>query len=180
MKRLLYVIPLVAALVLGASNAANGQGEQDNATYGRPAPAVLAPPAGNSLSSVFRAHGVQVYQCTAGAWTFLEPAASLTGHSVKPLSYARLSVLHFRGPSWESADDGSLVTATAVANSPVPGSIAELLLKAASNRGTGIFGRVTYVQRLSTTGGAMPTGACTDGATKGVPYTAEYRFFVAS
>jgi hypothetical protein len=175
----LYVIPLVTALVLGASSAANGQDERDEATYGRPAPAALAPPAGNTLSSVFRAHGVQVYQCAAGAWTFLEPAASLTGHRANPPSFLRLSVLHFRGPSWESADDGSLVTATAVANSPVPGSIPELLLKAATNRGDGLFGAVTYVQRLSTTGGAAPTGPCTGAATKGVPYTAEYRFFVA-
>jgi hypothetical protein len=56
---------------------------------------------------------VQVYQCTA---------------------------VYFRGPSGESTDDGSLVEATVVASSPVPGSIPQLLLQATRNRGDGVFG----------------------------------------
>jgi hypothetical protein len=52
-----------------------------------------------------------------------------------------------------------------------------LLLKAATNRGDGIFGKVSYIQRLNTSGGLAPAGACTDGKTTGVPYTAKYRFF---
>jgi hypothetical protein len=60
----------------------------------------------------------------------------------------------------------------------VPGSIAQLLLQASKNRGAGLFGKVTYVQRLATSGGAAPTGSCTDGQTSGVPYRAEYRFYV--
>ena len=125
------------------------------------------------------AQGVQVYQCTAGAWVFLEPAASLSGKTTgKNRTYQ--TAVHFRGPSWESTLDGSLVTATAVGSAPVPGSISLLLLKAATNRGDGIFGKVTYIQRLNTAGGLAPAGACTDGKTVGVPYTAKYRFFAAA
>jgi hypothetical protein len=65
-----------------------------------------------------------------------------------------------------------------VASSPVPGSIPQLLLQATKTRGEGVFGHVTYVQRLATSGGVAPTGACTDGRTAGIPYQAEYRFFV--
>jgi hypothetical protein len=49
---------------------------------------------------------------------------------------------------------------------------------AGETRGDGIFGSVTYVQRLDTTGGLAPATACADGQTRGIPYTAEYRFYV--
>jgi hypothetical protein len=75
--------------------------------------------------------------------------------------------------------DGSSVTAAAQANSPVPNSIPQLLLKSTGNRGPGLLSAVTFVQRLNTTGGASPTGACTDGVTASVPYTADYAFWVA-
>jgi hypothetical protein len=176
-RRVAYLVPLTAALV--ALGSANAQGQAEQTRGDRPIPAALVPPAGNVLSSVFHAEGVQVYQCTAGAWTFVEPAATLTGRSVARGGPKRLSAVHFRGPSWESTNDGTLVEARAVANSPVTGSIPELLLQATKTRGDGVFGRVTYIQRLATRGGVAPTGACTDGATTGVPYKAEYRFYVA-
>jgi hypothetical protein len=62
----------------------------------------------------------------------------------------------------------------------VPGSIPQLLLRATENRGTGIFGRVTFINRLETHGGMAPTGTCSDGQTTGVPYTARYLFYVSS
>jgi hypothetical protein len=138
----------------------------------RPVPPEIQVPPGNTLIARFAARGVQVYQCPAGTWTFLEPAAVLGDRNP--------AAVHFRGPSWESTRDGSLVTGTAVASLPVTGSIPQLLLQAASRRGTGIFGAVTYIQRLNTSGGAAPTTACVAGQTRGVPYTAEYRFYIAS
>jgi len=133
-------------------------------------PAAIRVPPGNRLIAAMDAQGVQVYQCSSGAWTFLEPVAELGDPTP--------AVIHFRGPSWESIRDGSLVEAATVASSPVPGSIAQLLLQATRTRGDGIFGDVTYVQRLDTAGGAAPTTACKNGQTQGVPYTAEYRFYV--
>jgi hypothetical protein len=62
----------------------------------------------------------------------------------------------------------------------VTGSIPQLLLQATRTRGDGVFGGVTYVQRLATRGGVAPSGTCADGATAGVRYTAEYRFFKAA
>jgi Protein of unknown function (DUF3455) len=136
-------------------------------------PPELAVPAGNKLVAVLPALGVQVYQCTSGAWTFLEPAAQLFD-GIRP------AAIHFRGPSWESTRDGSLVTGRVVTSLPVTGSIPQLLLAAATTRGDGLFGHVTFIQRLATTGGAMPTGACTDGATQAVRYTARYLFYTAA
>jgi hypothetical protein len=156
--------------VLAAGNSA----ARAAALAGRP-PAILDVPAGNALTAAFSARGVQVYRCTAGAWVFVEPAANLSGWSTQPTRGQ--DAVHFRGPSWESTVDGSLVEAKVSASSPVPGSIAQLLLQASVNRGDGVFGKVSYIQRLNTSGGAFPAGACTEGATTGVPYKATYLFY---
>jgi hypothetical protein len=111
-------------------------------------------------------------QCTAGAWTFLQPDAILRNHG-------RAQVLHTKGPVWTSVVDGSSVTGASQASSPVPNAIPELLLKATANRGPGLLGSVTYIQRLHTTGGLAPAGACTEATTVSVPYTADYAFWVA-
>jgi hypothetical protein len=169
--RRLGAATLLALALVGVS-ASSAHSQQQQST--RQIPAALVPPAGNVLSATFAAKGVQVYTCTSGAWVFTEPAANLAGWAGRPVT-----AIHFRGPSWESTDDGSLVTAKAIANSPVAGSIPELLLQSTGNMGDGMFGRVTYIQRLSTRGGAAPTTACTEGQRAGVPYRAEYRFYVA-
>lgn len=130
------------------------------------------------MSAQFLGSGVQIYQCTAGAWAFLEPAANLVGFAVGTSGVK--TAIHYKGPTWESTNDGSLVQGVTIASSPVPGSIPQLLLKATANRGTGIFGTVTYINRLDTQGGAAPTGSCTSGQTIGVPYTAQYLFYVPS
>lgn len=144
-------------------------------------PAALVPPAGNSLTSVFKAKGVQIYGCTDAKWTLIEPAASLTGISLNPVKVA--SALHFRGPSWQSPDDGSLVEGTGPVSAPsaTPNSIPQLLVTAkVPTRGPGVFGGVTFIQRLATVGGVAPATACTAGTTTAVSYQAVYRFFKKS
>lgn len=139
-------------------------------------PKEIAVPAGNRLIGTMQARGQQVYTCTAGAWVFTEPVATLTGR----VNNRPVTAIHFKGPSWESIDDGSLVTATSQATSPVTGSIAQLLLKATPTAGSnGVFSKVTFIHRLATSGGAAPAGACTDGTRLGVAYRAEYRFYTA-
>jgi Protein of unknown function (DUF3455) len=139
--------------------------------HGESVPAALAVPAGQRLVADLRVvQGSQVYQCVAGTWTLLEPDAVLRSGDTL--------VLHTRGPAWTSASDGSSVTGAAVASVPKSGAVPELLLRATANRGTGLLGDVDFVQRLDTRGGVAPTTTCTDGQTKAVHYSAEYRFFV--
>ncbi len=140
-------------------------------------PATLVPPPGNVLTSVFKARGVQVYGCTNGAWALLEPAASLTGITLNPTR--RATAIHFRGPSWQSDSDGTLVEGTSPVSAPstTPNSIPQLLVTAKLSRGTGVFGGVTFIQRLNTSGGVAPAGACAAGDITSVPYRADYRFF---
>jgi hypothetical protein len=179
LRRLAFAAPLAAALVVTTAGSVQAQvPKPDKASPS--IPAEIQVPAGNTLALVFGAQGVQVYTCTDGAWKFTEPAAQLVGYGAKAGFPKFATAIHFRGPSWESTDDGSVVTAASVASSPVTGSIPQLLLKAATNQGSGVFGKVTYVQRLATTGGAAPAGSCTSGAVQGVKYGAEYRFYIAS
>ena len=141
-------------------------------------PAAIAVPDGNKLDSVFKAKGVQIYGCAANAWTLIEPAATLTGITLKPVK--KVNAIHYRGPSWQSDSDGTLVEGTAPKSAPsaTPNSIAQLLVTAKISRGEGTFGGVTFIQRLATVGGVAPTTAtCTDGDRVSVRYTAVYRFF---
>ncbi|MEV6300312.1 DUF3455 domain-containing protein [Actinoplanes sp. NPDC051861] len=156
--------------------------QEESFLGGKPTvPAELAPPAGNVVDSVFKARGVQIYGCQNAVWTLIEPAATLTGVRLSPVK--KVTALHFRGPSWQSDQDGSLLEgdgASAVrAPSSTPNSIPQLRITAKLTRGDGVFGKVTYIQRLDTKGGIAPAGACSGTATTAVPYTAVYRFFVA-
>jgi hypothetical protein len=136
-------------------------------------PAPLQVPAGNKLEVSLDGSGVQIYRCAKAVWSLLEPAATLSDHG-QPVG------LHFKGPIWVSTVDGSEVGAAPVATVNQDGAIPELLLKANQTQGEGTFSRVTYVQRLRTKGGVSPSGTCPDGAQQALPYTAVYRFWMAS
>jgi len=65
------------------------------------------------------------------------------------------------------------------APSPNANSIPLLRLEVLERQGTGMFSPVSYIQRLNTTGGVGPTGACATGAQRRVVYTADYYFYAA-
>ncbi len=147
------------------------------------APGALAVPAGNILAVHDHAIGVQVYTCTDGgaaahAWVLKGPDAVLYDASFKAVG------THGVGPNWISTVDGSAVNGTKVAqaNAALPGAVAWLLLKAASTSGSGVFTRVSYVQRLNTNGGSAPRTGCaagTAGTETRIPYSADYEFYTA-
>lgn len=175
------VMTAVAA-VLGAAVAghASDAAPAASSVAHRPAVAQVPPqlrvPDGNKKIASLQAAGVQTYTCANGTWTFLEPAATLW----KPNDAGRRAVaLHSRGPVWISTVDGSAVNAAAVPGGSVPhkNAVPELLLKATATRGDGLFGSVSYIQRLHTRGGVQPTGGCTSGTQIGVPYSATYVFY---
>jgi hypothetical protein len=174
-KRLMLAAGGIAAVGMGLLvNSAVGQAAVRQPVSNLPeVPPELKVPEGNKRVSVLAAKGVQVYTCTDGAWKILEPAATLS-----PIGTHKAVALHSRGPIWVSTVDGSAVGAEAVARVPRTNAVPELLLKANSTRGDGIFGKVSYIQRLRTTGGVAPTGACTGTEQIGIPYSAIYTFYV--
>lgn len=70
-----------------------------------------------------------------------------------------------------------------IASCPNTGSIQCLLLQSVGNKngptGGNLLANATFIQRLNTRGGAVPTTACAVGQTELVPYTADYFFFRA-
>jgi len=87
------------------------------------------------------------------------------------------------GPEWTSTD-GSIVNGTKVAGSGGNTiDIPQLLLKASSTTGTGVFTNVTYIQRLNTAGGQAPASTCnsgTVGTMTSVLYSADYYFYTGT
>src|SRR5438309_6900938 len=94
--------------------------------------------------------------------------------------------------TWQSSLDSSRVWAVKVngidagsdaESCPNSGSIQCLLLQSVGNAkgptGGNLLAKATFIQRLNTRGGAVPTSACAVGQTQLVPYTADYYFFRA-
>ena len=131
----------------------------------------IKPPAGSKpLGAYIVTSGTQTYTCTGGIFTGASvPEAELVGTGGR--------VHHFGGPSWQSRRDSSIVTASKAGEKARTGTIAELLLKVETTSGSGVLGRATYINRLLTSGGTAPAGACTDGTKKAVPYGAVYVFW---
>jgi hypothetical protein len=126
---------------------------------------------------VLTAHaiGTQIYECKAGAdgklaWTFREPAATLTADD-------KIVAHHSAGPTWQFTD-GSAVVGKTVASAPgkTANDIAWLKLEVVSHRGNGTASTVVTVQRINTIGGVI-TGECDQaGSTRAMPYSADYVF----
>ena len=147
-------------------------------------PDLLNVPQDQLLSFALRGVGVQIYACKAVDkdpgkfdWAFIAPEAALLDHGGNRVGK------HYVGPTWE-ANDGSKVVGEVLAkdNGPDPDAIPWLLLRAITNTGTGVFSRITSVQRLNTAGGKAPTDACTQakgGIEIRIPYTADYYFYTA-
>ncbi len=94
--------------------------------------------------------------------------------------------------TWQSSLDSSRVWMVKVKGiDPDPnvqscrnvGSIQCLLLQSVGNKkgstGGNLLADTTFIQRLNTAGGSVPTTACTVGQTQLQPYTADYFFFRA-
>jgi hypothetical protein len=139
-------------------------------------PAKLAPPQERPVVGKYAAKGVQIFACSvkggANEWRFKAPEAELMDAQGRPFAK------HYAGPTWE-APDGSKMVGKVLANEPAPkaGAIPWLLLSAESS-GSGVLAGVRFVQRVNTSGGVGPTGACpTSGTERRVEYTADYIFY---
>jgi hypothetical protein len=146
-------------------------------------PAEIVVPEGNKLTFMALAKGVQIYACAAGtggasAWTLRTPRADLLDDAGLQLGshYGGVDKGMPPGPDWEHKD-GSRVHGAKPADVANAGSIPLLRLEATGRSGQGELSKVSFIQRLDTTGGVAPAGACTAGQTTEVPYTATYYFY---
>jgi len=138
-------------------------------------------PIGEKVMLHTYARGVQIYACETNAlapgnlvWRLKAPEATLYD------SCGKIIGSHYAGPTWELDCDGSKISGEEVQRMPSPDSTAIpwLLVKAKSPEGTGQLQRVTYIQRVNTTGGLGPIEAPTQvGQEVRSRYTAEYYFY---
>ena len=138
-------------------------------------PESLRPDANESLARIVPAKGVQIYECRDAKWVFVAPEAELFDRAGNKIGK------HYAGPHWEAADGSKIVGAMKQrADAPAAGNIPWLLLGTKSVGNEGSFSNVTSIQRVATTGGVAPAGACAQyGERARVPYTADYYFFTA-
>ena len=166
-------------------------------------PSEIQVPAGNAAYLKGSAEGTQNYICIPSAsgysWKFTGPQATLfikfkwiNGEVRQQITTHYLSPNPSEGgtprPTWQGSFDTSAVWAKAIGPGfPVPGAIPWLLLEITGARtgpaGGDMLMSTTFMQRVNTTGGTMPSTGCADaanvGATVFVPYTADYYFYKA-
>jgi hypothetical protein len=174
-------VSVLALFALAASAASAGPAPQ-TAPGDALDPRTYAPQ--SQLFLVVQAQGVQKYTCQAnGTWLFTDPEATLskTAGVAKPVGTHYLNFATGR-PVWQLNDGSSVEAARTVTVPAGPTNIASLLLQAVTTQpgsgGDRLTG-TTWVQRLNTSGGVAPTGACTPGNLLAVPYSADYLFWNA-
>ena len=193
MRRMLFLFCGIAfALVLAVSQSQRAQA--GNGPIKPPdVPSIIQVPAGNQPFRVAHAVGTQNYVCLSSGW-----ASSAYGPQATLFNEDREQILtHFLSaypagsdtffPTWQDSRDTSIVWASAVKDAkytPDPTAIPWLLLKVVDTApgptgGDKMLG-TTYLQRINTTGGLLPTRTCAPGDRALVAYTADYYFYKAA
>jgi hypothetical protein len=143
-------------------------------------PDLIKPPAGEELVLIARAKGFQIYVCRADAsgqpaWVLKAPEALLYDDQGNVLGK------HFGGPTWKH-NDGSEITGKMAAkvDAPEAGAIPWLLVNVIDHLGSGVFSRITTIQRVHTAGGLAPaSGRASADPEKEFKssYNADYYFY---
>jgi hypothetical protein len=193
MRRMVFLLCGIAfALVLAVSQSQRAQA--GNAPIKPPdVPSIIQVPAGNQPFRVAHAVGTQNYVCLSTGWAspVYGPQATLFSEDTEQIlthflsAYPAGSDAFF--PTWQDSRDTSIVWASAVKDAkytPDPTAIPWLLLKvvdtAEGPTGGDKLLSTTYVQRVNTTGGLIPTRTCAPGDRALVAYTADYYFYKAA
>ena len=196
LQRLITASAIAMALQWTAAMAQPGLGDLPKVP---PVPSNLQPPPGNRAFLKGYAVGTQNYICLPSGWTFLGPQATLfvtfkwiNGEIRQQITTHFLSGNPFESgtprPTWQSSLDTSAVWGKVIASSTDPdfvaqGAIPWLLLEVTGAQrgpmGGSILSQTTFIQRVNTSGGIMPTTACTVGSTVFAPYTTDYFFYKA-
>lgn len=195
-QKLTFVaIALFAIFAAACSPAASPTASPKNAAAVSPTPLTIP----NEISvpgqePSYRAYakGVQLYECKPNdqgqlAWLLNEPAAELFDDKGNSIGWHSGGP---GGPTWEANDQSKVTGDTTrdkvtgkdkIARVTVDGkAIPWLRLPAKPGNGSGVFGSVQTIQRLSTTDGLAPVGGCDQahqGNKRPVYYTATYYFY---
>jgi uncharacterized protein DUF3455 len=195
LTRVQLALSLVGSFTLGGCAGSADDFDLDGAEIGASSQALaarsvpelpsptLAVPEGNELVAYADATGVQIYACQEASpgsgysWVFQAPEATLYDRR------GRVVGQHFAGPTWEWLDHSKVVGTRLAGFTADPSAIPELLLAATPDAHRGRLAKVTFIQRLDTTGGLAPATGCGPaqaGQIARVDYTATYYFYEAA
>ena len=149
-------------------------------------PAILQVPDGNMLAAHAYASGVQIYQVQRSItdsnvflWVFIAPSANLYAKA----NYTKQIGTHYVGPKWELTKgpySGQIVGGTKLQSVTKDATAIPWLLLQAVDSLSSVNNKVTYIQRLCTTGGLAPTTGADEehlGQLDSIRYTASYLFY---
>jgi len=153
---------------------------------GSPLPAILQVEQGNKLAYRAYATGVQLWEVRRSttdpnsySWVNFAPSANLY---LLP-DFTQQIGTHYAGPSWEFSKGpykGEKTVAAKLQGATVdPTAVPWLLLKA-NDLLSSTGNKVTFIQRVCTTGGLAPAIPATEsnlGQQESIPYTAVYLFY---
>jgi hypothetical protein len=193
MRRILFLVGAIAfALTLTISQSQLAQAGSAPITP-PDVPSIIQVPAGNRPFRVAHAVGTQDYVCLSTGWASpaYSPQATLFNEDHEQILTHFLSAYPVGSdsffPTWQDSRDTSIVWASPVKDAkytPDPTAIPWLLLKvigkAVGPTGGDKMIVTTYIQRINTTGGLIPTRTCDPGDKALVPYTADYYFYKAA
>ncbi|KAL2642936.1 hypothetical protein R1flu_010523 [Riccia fluitans] len=149
-------------------------------------PEDLQVPAGNKLRFCYFAEGVQEYKFNGTAWNNFNASAILLGreNQIMGQHFYLPEADNLGGqPTWETFSPWSMVTSKPLKKILVmKDATAWVLLQSTHESGSRKrFGRVTYTQRLFTSGSLSPNSSSSEGAVYGQyvesPYTAVYAYY---
>jgi hypothetical protein len=146
-----------------------------------PIPAAIAVPAGNVLLAQIFGTGVLTFACPTSAASAEIPTI-ITSNDAAAKQIIGSHFMDVAGLAWEGLN-GDRVIAAPVAKVVVnPNNAPWVLLKATLNSGTGMFAKVTFIQRVFTQGGIPPVAGCQNAqqAEVEVPFRTQYRLFGAA
>lgn len=151
-----------------------------------PLPGILEVEDGNKLAYRAYATGVQIYEVRRSAtnsnsfsWVNIAPSATLYLKE----DFTQQTGTHYGGPSWEFSKgpykDEKTVASKLQGVTVDPTAVQWLLLKA-NDLLSSAGNKVTFIQRVCTTGGLPPAIPATEsnlGQQERIPYTAVYLFY---
>jgi hypothetical protein len=193
MRRILFLVgAIVFALTLTISQSQLAQAGSAPITP-PDVPSIIQVPAGNRPFRVAHAIGTQDYVCLSTGWTSpaYGPQATLFNEDNEQILTHFLSAYPIGSdtffPTWQDSRDTSIVWASPVKDAKytpdltaIPWLLLKVVGKAVGPTGGDKMIVTTYIQRLNTTGGLIPTRTCDPGDKALVPYTADYYFYKAA
>lgn len=183
-RRLLWWLGSLA--IPGFLACGSGSGTMDGGEIARPVvpDAAIDPPQTVKVATTAFGQGTQDYTCQAldggYGWSAAVPDAMLYGGSD---ATAPQVGTHSAGPTW-TWEDGSSVVGDASKKVTItvdPTAVVWLLMPAKSNAGMGVLTSVSFIQRVSTSGGLAPAASSCSASSVGMvsksPYHASYYFY---